>query len=84
MLSAGLNNFSMRFLLLSTVLLVGCAVPPGDPSFVAEKTPTAAALAGQTGGGSLEARLTEANRKNDERLLKGDWRAAKPAVGPAP
>lgn len=68
------------------VLLVGCSSPPAnDKSFVAEKTPAAAALAGeQPREGSLEDRLREANRKNDERLLKGDWRAAKPAVGPNP
>lgn len=74
----------MRRLLLASLFLVGCAVPPGDKSFIAEKTPVAAALAGQTTEGSLEQHLTEANRKNNDRLLKGDWRAVKPAVGPTP
>ncbi len=74
----------MRLLFASSLFLVGCAVPPGDKSFIAEKTPVAAALAGQSADGSLEQRLTEANRKNDERLLKGDWRAVKPVVGPTP
>ena len=48
-----------------------------------ETTPAAAAVSGQAAGqGSLEDRVRSANEKNDERLLKGDWRAAKPAVGP--
>jgi hypothetical protein len=48
-----------------------------------EKTPAAAALSGQTAAaGSLEDRVRSANEKNDQRLLKGDWRAAKPVVGP--
>jgi hypothetical protein len=48
-----------------------------------EKTPAAAALSGQAAAaGSLEDRVRAANEKNDQRLLKGDWRAAKPAVGP--
>jgi hypothetical protein len=71
--------------LLPVLLLVGCANPPGDRSFVAEKTPAAAALSGQPGAeGSLEDRVRAANQKNDRRLLEGDWRAAKPAVGPQP
>ena len=71
--------------LLSLLLLVGCASPSGDRSFVSEKTPAAAALSGQAASeGSLEDRVRAANEKNDDRLLKGDWRAAKPAVGPQP
>jgi hypothetical protein len=70
---------------LSFLLLVGCASPVGDRSFVSEKTPAAAAISGQAAGqGSLEDRVRAANEKNDQRLLKGDWRAAKPAVGPQP
>ncbi len=73
-------------LLLPLLLLVGCAAGPvGDQSFVVEKTPAAAALSGQSAGeGSLKDRVREANEKNDDRLLKRDWRAAKPAVGPQP
>ncbi len=73
-------------LLLPLLLLVGCAAgPAGDQSFVVEKTPAAAALSGQSAGeGSLKERVREANEKNDDRLLKRDWRAAKPAVGPQP
>jgi hypothetical protein len=73
-------------LLLPLLLLVGCAAGPvGDQSFVVEKTPAAAALSGQSAGeGSLKERVREANEKNDDRLLKRDWRAAKPAVGPQP
>ena len=71
---------------LGLLLLAGCAHPPAnDKSFVAEKTPAAAAVAGEKPAeGSLEDRVRAANRKNDERLLKGDWRAVKPAVGPTP
>ncbi len=73
-------------LLLPLLLLVGCAAGPvGDQSFVVEKTPAAAALSGQPAAdGTLKERVREANEKNDERLLKRDWRAAKPAVGPQP
>ena len=72
--------------LLPLLFLVGCAVGPvGDQSFVVEKTPAAAALSGQSAGeGTLKERVREANEKNDDRLLKRDWRAAKPAVGPQP
>jgi hypothetical protein len=71
--------------LFSLALLVGCASPAGDRSFVAEKTPAAAAVSGQAPAeGTLEDRVRAANEKNDQRLLKGDWRAAKPAVGPQP
>ena len=71
--------------LFSLLLLVGCASPAGDQSFVTEKTPAAAAVSGQSpAAGSLEDRVRAANEKNDQRLLKGDWRAAKPAVGPQP
>jgi hypothetical protein len=71
--------------LFSLSLLAGCASPAGDRSFVAEKTPAAAAVSGQAPAeGTLEDRVRAANEKNDQRLLKGDWRAAKPAVGPQP
>ncbi|MFZ9991851.1 MAG: hypothetical protein ACO3IG_01110 [Opitutales bacterium] len=72
--------------LLPLLFLVGCAAGPvGDQSFVVEKTPAAAALSGQPAAdGTLKERVREANEKNDERLLKRDWRAAKPAVGPQP
>jgi hypothetical protein len=73
------------FLSLTFLVLVGCAVPPNEPSFVAEKTPAAAALAGEPAKeGDLSDQIKAANEKNNDRLLKGDWRAAKPAVGPAP
>ncbi|MFZ9978494.1 MAG: hypothetical protein ACO3HN_00910 [Opitutales bacterium] len=72
--------------LLPLLFLVGCTAGPfGDQSFVVEKTPAAAALSGQPAAdGTLKERVREANEKNDERLLKRDWRAAKPAVGPQP
>jgi hypothetical protein len=72
--------------LLPLLFLVGCAAGPvGDQSFVVEKTPAAAALSGQPAAdGTLKERVREANEKNDERLLKRDWRAAKPVVGPQP
>ena len=71
--------------LLSSVFLVGCAIPANDPSFRAEKTPAAAVLAGEKSGeGQLSQRVKEANEKNDQRLKDGDWRAIKPAVGPQP
>ena len=69
--------------LLPLLVLAGCATPVGDDSFAPEKTPAAAALSGQpAAAGSLKDRVREANEKNDDRLLKRDWRAAKPAVGP--
>ena len=72
-------------LLLPLLLLVGCAGPVGDQSFVPEKTPAAAALSGKSAAeGTLKDRVREANEKNDDRLLKRDWRAVKPAVGPQP
>ena len=72
-------------LLLPPLLLAGCARPVGDRSCAPEKTPAAAALSGQPAAeGSLKERVREANEKNDDRLLKRDWRAAKPAVGPQP
>ena len=71
--------------LLPLLFLAGCASPVGDRSFAPEKTPAAAALSGQAPAeGSLKERVREANEKNDDRLLKRDWRAAKPAVGPQP
>ncbi len=71
--------------LLPLLLLVGCAGPLADRSFVVEKTPAAATLSGQPAAdGALEDRVREANEKNHDRLLKRDWRAAKPAVGPQP
>ena len=76
----------MKPLLLALVgLLVGCAIPKNDPSFVAEKTPAAAALAGEAPKeGTLEERLKATNEKNDQRRRDGDWRAVQPAVGPKP
>jgi hypothetical protein len=76
----------MKTLLLAlTTLLVGCAIPKNDPSFVAEKTPAAAALAGEAPKeGTLEERLKATNEKNDQRRRDGDWRAVQPAVGPKP
>lgn len=76
----------MKALLLAlTALLVGCAIPKNDPSFVAEKTPAAAALAGEAPKeGTLEERLKATNEKNDQRRRDGDWRAVQPAVGPKP
>ena len=71
--------------LLPLLLIVGCAGPVGDQSFVPEKTPAAAALSGQPAAeGTLKDRVREANEKYDDRLLKRDWRAVKPAVGPQP
>jgi hypothetical protein len=76
----------MKTLLLAlTALLVGCAIPKNDPSFVAEKSPAAAALAGEAPKeGTLEERLKATNEKNDQRRRDGDWRAVQPAVGPKP
>ncbi|MEY4033259.1 MAG: hypothetical protein RL492_453 [Verrucomicrobiota bacterium] len=74
-----------RLLLTWTALLVGCAIPKNDPSFVAEKSPAAAALAGEAPKeGTLEERLKATNEKNDQRRRDGDWRAVQPAVGPKP
>ncbi len=70
--------------LLLLPLLVGCATPEGDASFVPEKTPAAAALSGEPASGSYSDRVRSANQRNDERLIKGDWRGARPAVGPGP
>jgi hypothetical protein len=73
------------FLLIWTALLAGCAIPKNDPSFVAEKSPAAAALAGEAPKeGTLEERLKATNEKNDQRRRDGDWRAVQPAVGPKP
>ncbi len=79
-------TFMKTTFLLPVLLLVGCAAGPvGDQSFIVEKTPAAAALAGQPAAdGTFKDRVREANEKNDDRLLKRDWRAAKPAVGPQP
>ena len=75
----------MKYLLILPLFLTGCAIPANDPSFRAEKTPTAAVLAGEKSGeGELSQRVKEANQKNDQRLKDGDWRAIKPAVGPQP
>jgi len=74
-----------RFLILPCLALAGCAVPPNDPSFRTEKSPAAAALAGEAPAeGALEDRIRAANERNDRRLREGDWRAVKPAVGPKP
>jgi hypothetical protein len=76
----------MRTLLVCAALaLGGCAIPKDDKSFVAEKSPAAAALAGEAPKeGTLEARVKAANEKNDQRRREGDWRAVQPAVGPRP
>jgi hypothetical protein len=64
--------------LLPLLLLVGCAGPVGDRSFVVEKTPAAAALSGQPAAeGALKDRVREANEKNDDRLEQT-------VVGPQP
>ena len=73
------------FALVLASALVGCAIPKDDPSFVAEKSPAAAALAGEAPQeGTLEDRIKAANAKNDQRRRDGDWRAVQPAVGPKP
>ena len=72
-----------HFLIFPCLALAGCAVPANDPSFRAEKSPAAAALAGEAPAeGTLEDRIRAANERNDRRLREGDWRAVKPAVGP--
>ncbi len=74
-----------HFLIFPCLALAGCAVPANDPSFRAEKSPAAAALAGEAPAeGTLEDRIRAANERNDRRLREGDWRAVKPAVGPKP
>ena len=74
-----------HFLIFPCLALAGCAVPANDPSFRAEKSPAAAALAGEAPAeGTLEDRIRAANERNDRRLRDGDWRAVKPAVGPKP
>ena len=73
------------FLTCLALALGGCAIPKNDPSFVAEKSPAAAALAGEAPKeGKLGDRIKSANAKNDQRLLDGDWRAVQPVVGPKP
>jgi len=73
------------FLTCLALALGGCAIPKNDPSFVAEKSPAAAALAGEAPKeGTLEERLKATNEKNDQRRRDGDWRAVQPAVGPKP
>lgn len=65
---------------LLALLLAGCAGGPDtEPGHRNEKTPVAAALAGEP---RPEGGIAEANRRNAERLREGDWRAVKPAVGP--
>ena len=72
-------------LCFATLLLGGCASPKNDPSFVAEKSPAAAVLAGEAPAvGTLEERLKATNEKNEQRRREGDWRAVQPAVGPKP
>lgn len=67
-------------LLLLPFLIVGCAGgPDSEPGHRSEKTPAAAALAGEA---RPDGGIAEANRRNAERLREGDWRAVKPAVGP--
>lgn len=71
----------MRTLLPLVLLLAGCAGgPSSDPAYRAEKSPLAAALAGET---DPEGGVAAANARNAERARAGDWRAVKPAVGPA-
>ncbi len=78
MLRRGLNKF-MRILFLM-VLLTGCATGPAtDASFRSEKSPMAAALAGEA---VPEGGLKGVNERNAERARTGDWRAVRPAVGP--
>ena len=70
----------MRRPVLLALLLPGCARGPDtEPGHRNEKTPAAAALAGEP---RPEGGIAEANRRNAERLREGDWRAVKPAVGP--
>lgn len=78
-----MKPFSLVF--LSAALLTGCAIPENDPSFRAEKSPAAAALAGEgPAPGDLHDRVREANEKNTKRLQEHDWRGVQPAVGPKP
>lgn len=73
------------FLTCLALALGGCAIPKNDPSFVAEKSPAVAALAGEAPKeGKLGDRIKAANEKNDQRLLDGDWRAVQPVVGSKP
>ncbi|MEI6247386.1 MAG: hypothetical protein WCP67_02490 [Verrucomicrobiota bacterium] len=73
------------FLTCLALALGGCAIPKNDPSFVAEKSPAVAALAGEVPKeGKLGDRIKAANEKNNQRLLDGDWRAVQPVVGPRP
>lgn len=70
----------MRLPHLVFLLLAGCAGGPADqPGHRLEKTPAAAALAGEP---APEGGIEAANRRNAERARAGDWRAARPAVGP--
>ena len=73
-----------RILPAFLLALAGCASPAGDATFVNEKTPAAAALSGAGAPGDYSERVRVANERNDDRLIKGDWRAARPAVGPGP
>lgn len=73
------------FLTCLALALGGCAIPKNDSSFVAEKSPAVAALAGEAPKeGKLSDRIKAANEKNNQRLLDGDWRAVQPVVGPRP
>ncbi|MEY2821445.1 MAG: hypothetical protein RL105_1017 [Verrucomicrobiota bacterium] len=75
----------MRTILIALLLaLAGCAAPAGEGSFANEQTPAAAVLSGAGAGDDYSERMRAANERNDDRLLKGDWRAARPAVGPGP
>lgn len=75
----------ISLLFLGAIFLTGCAAPENDPSFRAEKSPAAAALAGEEAApGDLHDRVREANEKNTKRLHEHDWRAVQPAVGPKP
>ncbi len=76
---------SLPLLFLNVACLTGCAIPENDPSFRAEKSPAAAALAGEEpAAGHLHDRVQDANEKNTKRLQEHDWRAVQPAVGPKP
>ena len=71
----------MRYLIPTALLLAGCAGGPStDPAYRSEKSPMAAALAGES---HPEGGIEAANARNAERLRTGDWRGDKPAVGPS-
>lgn len=78
-----LSSMKSIILIFLGVGLIGCAAPKDDKSFVAEKSPAAAVLAGeQDPDVKLAEKIREANERNQRRLKEGDWRAIQPAVGP--